>query len=86
MTYYNRPSATETALNKEVTEFDWINVLMPRSYVACAALAFSGTILSQMRSSTLLRSIGQSLQLLAMGSLVRIMGSVYDTSNSGKGI
>lgn len=73
-------------LKQEPLEQVWMNFLMPRNYVACVIFAFSGTLLAQNQSSTVCRSVGQALQLMGMGSFLRILGSLYDTPNSGKGI
>lgn len=85
-TYYNRPAPLTEMMNREAEEYDWMTVLMPRSFAVSAAYVFGGTILSQSQSSLILQSVGQVGQLMGVLALLRTLGSLYDTPNSGKGI
>lgn len=85
-TYYNRPAPLTEMMNREAEEYDWMTVLMPRSFAVSAAYVLGGTILSQSQSSLILRSAGQVGQLIGVLAFIRTISSLYDTPDSGKGI
>ena len=85
-TYYNRPSAPQEFLKREMPEMDWMTVLAPRSYAVSAGYVLIGTILSRSQSSVILQSVGQAAQILGVFTFIKTMSSLYDAPDSGKGI
>lgn len=83
--YYNRPSETKKLLDAEVIEWDWAQWLLPQGYTAPTMYLGVGTYLVSTGNGAVLRTMGQALQLMGFLGIIRSLGRLYDTPDSGKG-